>query len=161
MPFCFGIKCSTNETLHVLSKSRGTGLAKMADPPVAFIFSGVTSLPSSSSSFQPCSDRNACNNHGTCIPRVPDMLSEVCLCEPGWVGKKCEFRFKPCEGGHPLTKDLCANEGRCYQVERNWGREIGCSCKHGWYGVRCHLPWPDVSYNFEIFSFLQPMVFAL
>ncbi|KAA8592125.1 hypothetical protein FQN60_017580 [Etheostoma spectabile] len=69
----------------------------------------------------------SCVNGGTCVDRLG---AHTCSCPPGYVGKRCQWRFPPvaCDAH---TK--CLNGGVCI------GDDSGgnCTCKPGYTGARC------------------------
>uniref|UniRef100_A0A8C4U8H7 Sushi, nidogen and EGF like domains 1 n=1 Tax=Falco tinnunculus TaxID=100819 RepID=A0A8C4U8H7_FALTI len=65
-----------------------------------------------------------CLNGGQCKDRIAGFL---CLCEPGYVGHRCESEVDACESGP------CRNGGEC----ESYGGSYLCVCPEGFFGYHC------------------------
>jgi len=81
----------------------------------------------------------SCGDHGTCAE------PNVCRCNPGWSGDKCETTG--CPGGnwgeHCKNSCPCQNGGRC---EPYTGQ---CLCSPGWKGIHCQTSCGQDSYGLD------------
>ncbi len=66
-----------------------------------------------------------CSKRGVCV------RSNVCECQPGRTGAKCELNV--CFGKNETDPSVCSGHGTCRSVDK-------CDCTHGWKGDHCSDP---------------------
>uniref|UniRef100_A0A5K3FSE7 Delta-like protein n=1 Tax=Mesocestoides corti TaxID=53468 RepID=A0A5K3FSE7_MESCO len=87
--------------------------------------------------FDPCSpERNPCSGHGECSRTGPHGVTFKCLCEPDWMGDRCQQRRPPCLVALENNVTLCLNGGTCHDATDVEG-QFSCDCPPGWWGDRC------------------------
>ncbi|XP_006821548.1 protein delta homolog 1-like [Saccoglossus kowalevskii] len=82
---------------------------------------------------------NRCLNGGICV--IMKDNTEVCSCQVGWTGSRCESDINECEE----NEHLCVH-GECLNAP-NGQTNYTCNCKNGWEGKFCHIPIYECTSN--------------
>ncbi|CAF1062324.1 unnamed protein product [Didymodactylos carnosus] len=87
-------------------------------------------------SGQLCNISNTCltskcvDRGGECVSRYPSDPWPICVCALGRLGIDCHAKFNPC------GDVKCRNGGTCIPLDERSLRFV-CSCRQGYYGLRC------------------------
>ncbi|CAF1459668.1 unnamed protein product [Didymodactylos carnosus] len=104
-----------------------------------------------------------CEHNGTCYSTMEDVRVDICICQKGWSGKTCEYKYddKYCDSEHSLSRSSnicichegyllpncsvkndvcesspCMNNGTCYPTPTGYDF-FSCICPKAFEGWRC------------------------
>lgn len=79
-----------------------------------------------------CAQKPCGEHFVSCNDESSDLSGISCMCQPGYMGDRCEIDARIC------TDNVCLNGGNCLLGHSH----AFCSCEPGWYGDRCQFAPP-------------------